>query len=189
MTKRSLFDNSLTLTILFGFSWVNQKGGGSGRVAFSGVLALKGAKSAGLFKLMSGYKMRRFFFTGLASGLSDSVFSSFCVFSLMQALEQLKLLISSSHFLRFSLIFLYFSTLPDRPCTRSHRFGAGFSTTLILPLTNCTKCFFQIWRICQLLLKRVVYILRTSFYERLHCVCAFKDSLAETQTEALPGDI
>ena len=111
MTKRSLFDNSLTLTILFGFSWVNRKGGGSGRVAFSGVLALKGAKSAGLFKLMSGYKMRRFFFAGLASGLSDSVFSSFCVFSLMQALEQLKLLISSSHFLRFSLIFLYFSTL------------------------------------------------------------------------------
>ena len=55
MTKRSLFDNSLTLTILFGFSWVNRKGGGSGRVAFSGVLALKGAKSAGLFKLMSGY--------------------------------------------------------------------------------------------------------------------------------------
>ena len=111
MTKRSLFDNSLTLTILFGFSWVNRKGGGSGRVAFSGVLALKGAKSAGLFKLMSGYKMRRFFFAGLASGLSDSVFSSFCVFSLMQALEHLKLLISSSHFLRFSLIFLYFSTL------------------------------------------------------------------------------
>ena len=47
MKKRSLFDNSLTLTILFGFSWVNRKGGGSGRVAFSGVLALKGAKSAG----------------------------------------------------------------------------------------------------------------------------------------------
>ena len=86
MTKRSLFDNSLTLTILFGFSWVNRKGGGSGRVAFSGVLALKGAKSAGLFKLTSGYKMQRFFLAGLESGLSNSVFSSFCVFSLVQAL-------------------------------------------------------------------------------------------------------
>lgn len=111
MTKRSLFGNSLTLTILFGFSWVNRKGGGSGRVAFSGVLALKGAKSAELFKLMSGYKMRRFFLAGLESGLSNWMFSSFCVFSLVQVLEELELLISSSHFLRFSLIFLYFSTL------------------------------------------------------------------------------
>ena len=107
MTKRSLFGNSLTLTI--GFSWGNRKGGGSGRVAFSGVLALKGTNLRDYFKLMSGYKMRRFFFAGLESELSNSVFSSFGVFSLMQALEQL--LIAFSHFLRFSLIFLYFSTL------------------------------------------------------------------------------